>query len=124
MRSQGPASITRVKRKSSVGQVVMTMLSVLVLFLSAFTAISVPVSSQRNLAAFLQNRVDAAVLALPEQAEAKVDYEFTIDRLIRTGAPDRATAIRWLHDAHGTDGDNEYLCFQWGLPYGYLREAA
>lgn len=72
MRSQGPASITRVKRKSSVGQVVMTMLSVLVLFLSAFTALSVPVSSQRNLAAFLQNRADAAVLALPEQAEAKL----------------------------------------------------
>ena len=47
--------------------------------------------------------------------------EKIIVKLIGHGAPDRATAIRWLHDAEGTDNDNEYLCFCLGLKYGYFN---
>ena len=55
------------------------------------------------------------------QEVAKQEVETLIAKLIAGGAPDRATALRWLHEAHGTDGDNEYLCFQLGLPYGYFK---
>jgi len=58
------------------------------------------------------------------EAEAAVRVEKAIDTLIRSGARDRATAIRWLHESHDTQGDDEYLCFQLGLPYGYFREVA
>lgn len=58
------------------------------------------------------------------EAEATVRVEKAINTLIRSGARDRATAIRWLHESHDTQGDDEYLCFQLGLPYGYFREAA
>jgi len=58
------------------------------------------------------------------EAEATVRVEKAIDTLIRSGAQDRATAIRWLHESHDTQGDDEYLCFQLDLPYGYFREVA
>lgn len=32
------------------------------------------------------------------------------------------TAKRWQHQAYGTDGDDEYLCYKLGLPYGYFRK--
>jgi len=57
------------------------------------------------------------------QAEAAKEVEDLFARLINGGAPDRATALRWLHDAHATNGNNEYLCFQLGLPYGYFKAA-
>jgi hypothetical protein len=31
-------------------------------------------------------------------------------------------ALRWIHEAEGSDGDEEYLCFLVGLPYGYFRQ--
>jgi hypothetical protein len=58
------------------------------------------------------------------EAEATTRVEKAINTLIRSGARDRSTAIRWLHESHDTQGDDEYLCFQLGLPYGYFREAA
>lgn len=58
------------------------------------------------------------------EAAAMVRVEKAIDTLMRSGARDRATAIRWLHESHDTQGDDEYLCFQLGLPYGYFRKAA
>lgn len=33
-------------------------------------------------------------------------------------------AKRWQHQAYGTDGDDEYLCYHLGLPYGYFKQAA
>ena len=59
-----------------------------------------------------------------EQAEAATQVEATISKLIAMGAKDRATAIRWLHDANNTDGDDEYLCYNLGLKYGYFRHTA
>lgn len=51
---------------------------------------------------------------------AIAEFEQTIVRLIDKGAKDRATALRWLHDAEGTNGDKEFLCYCLGLPYGHL----
>ena len=58
------------------------------------------------------------------EAEAAVHVEKAIATLIRSGAQDRADAVRLLHESHDTQGDDEYLCFQLGLPYGYFRQAA
>jgi hypothetical protein len=30
-------------------------------------------------------------------------------------------ALRWIHEAEGSDGDDEYLCFRAGVPYGYIK---
>jgi hypothetical protein len=58
------------------------------------------------------------------EAEATVKFESRVADLIASGAGDRATALRWIHEAEGTDGDEEYLCFCVGLPYGYFRKVA
>jgi hypothetical protein len=34
------------------------------------------------------------------------------------------TAKRWQHQAYGTDGDDEYLAYRLGLPYGYFKKVA
>ena len=55
------------------------------------------------------------------EAAATVRFEDRVADLIASGAQDRDTAIRWIHEAEGSDGDDEYLCFLVGLPYGYFR---
>jgi len=40
--------------------------------------------------------------------------------LLLSGAKDREMAMRWVHEAEGSDGDDEYLCFLLGLPYRYF----
>ncbi len=51
-------------------------------------------------------------------------FEQRVQNLIETGAKNRETALRWIHQAEGTDGDDEYLCYCCGLPYGYFRKVA
>lgn len=58
------------------------------------------------------------------QEESAFALEKRIDDLIASGAKDRATAIRWIHEAEGSDGDDEYLCFLVGVEYGYFRKVA
>jgi len=67
-----------------------------------------------------QNRIEEEAA----QTEAAKQVEALFAKLIKGGASDRATALRWLHDAHETGGDNEYLCYSLGLPYGYFNNAA
>jgi len=55
---------------------------------------------------------------------AMFSFEKRVDDLIYSGAGDRATAIRWIHEAEDTQGDDEYLCYTLGLPYQYFRKAA
>jgi hypothetical protein len=58
-----------------------------------------------------------------EQAAERInvkEFEKTISSLIASGANDRATAIRWMLDAN--ENDCYYLCYRFGLPYGYLRQ--
>jgi len=48
------------------------------------------------------------------------DFEMRMLGLLQTGAKDRAMALRWIHEAEGTGGDDEYLCYTLGLPYRYF----
>ena len=59
-----------------------------------------------------------------KEAEEKAahDFEMRILSLQMTGATDRDMALRWVHEAEGSDGDDEFLCFLVGLPYGYFRK--
>jgi hypothetical protein len=51
---------------------------------------------------------------------AQHDFEMRMLGLLQTGARDRAMALRWIHEAEGTGGDDEYLCYTLGLPYRYF----
>ena len=61
---------------------------------------------------------------LASEAKAVERFEAQVESFIQSGARDRETAIRWFHEAEQTNGDEEYLCFCLGLPYGYFREVA
>ena len=56
------------------------------------------------------------------EERAMIDFEMRVQSLMTSGAKDYAMAIRWIHEAEGSDGDDEYLCFLIGLPYGYFRK--
>jgi hypothetical protein len=58
------------------------------------------------------------------QQNAVFSFEKRVDALILSGARDRATAMRWIHEAEDTQGDDEYLCYTLGLPYMYFRKVA
>ena len=57
------------------------------------------------------------------ETEAAVRFEAQIDSLIAAGAVSRDAALKWIHDVEESNGDDEYLCFVLGLPYGYFRKA-
>ena len=56
--------------------------------------------------------------------KAEVDFEMRVQNLLATGARDRGMALRWIHEAEGTNGDDEFLCWTVGLPYRYFRKRA
>ena len=58
------------------------------------------------------------------EEKASYDFEMRVQGLLMSGAKDRDMALRWIHEAEGANGDDEYLCFTQGLPYGYFRKAA
>jgi hypothetical protein len=55
------------------------------------------------------------------EERAQHDFEMRILSLQQTGAKTREMALRWIHEAEGSNGDDEYLCYLIGLPYGYFR---
>ena len=55
------------------------------------------------------------------EERAMHDFETRVQMLLSAGAKDREQALRWIHEAEGSDGDDEYLCYLIGLPYGYFR---
>jgi hypothetical protein len=58
------------------------------------------------------------------EARAAHEFEMRMQDLLRSGAKDRAMALRWIHEAEGSNGDDEYLCFLVGLSYGYFKVVA
>jgi hypothetical protein len=62
------------------------------------------------------------ILRKEAEAKAQHDFEMRVLSLLQTGAKDRAMALRWIHEAEGSDGDEDYLCYLIGLPYGYFRK--
>ena len=67
--------------------------------------------------------IDAEYAQTRERQErASHDFEMRIQSLMMAGAKDRDMALRWAHEAEGSDGDDEYLCYLVGLPYGYFKK--
>jgi len=56
------------------------------------------------------------------EERAMHDFEMRVQGLLMSGAKDRAMALRWVHEAEGSNGDEDYLCYLVGLPYGYFRK--
>jgi len=59
-----------------------------------------------------------------KEAEEKAahDFEMRVQGLLMSGAKDREMALRWIHEAEGSNGDEDYLCYLIGLPYSYFRK--
>lgn len=62
------------------------------------------------------------IIRREDEAVAVVKFEAQVQESIKIGAADRETAIRWMHEAHETNGDDDYLCYCLGLPYGFFRK--
>ena len=58
-----------------------------------------------------------------EERLAIIDFDRRVKELIEMGAKDYTMALKWLHEAYDTNGDNDYLEYMLGLPYGYLVKA-
>jgi len=59
-----------------------------------------------------------------EEARAVVKFCKRIEKTIKAGAKNRETALRWIMEADGANGDWEYLCYLNGLPYDFFKQAA
>lgn len=59
-----------------------------------------------------------------DEKAAAVDFEARIGEMIALGAKTRENALRWIHEADGTDGDDERLAYHNGLPFDYFKKAA
>jgi hypothetical protein len=60
---------------------------------------------------------------LEAKQEAIADDAFlaAINKMVELGAGDHKTALKWLHDAHDTGGDNRYLGFDFGCSYLFVE---
>lgn len=56
------------------------------------------------------------------EARAIASFEEMVEATIKNGAKDRETALRWIADANDYNGDWDYLCYTFGLPYGYFNK--
>ena len=65
---------------------------------------------------------DNDLLRRAAEEKAEHAFEMRVQTIIACGAKDRAMALRWIHEAEGSNGDDEFLCYLVGLPYGYFRE--
>jgi hypothetical protein len=57
-----------------------------------------------------------------EEAIAVEKFERRVAEMISIGAKDQAMAMRWIHEAEDTNGDNDYLAWTLGLPYRYFSK--
>ena len=58
------------------------------------------------------------------QGRAEEAFERRVAEMFTLGAKDMDMAMRWIHEAEGTQGDNDFLAWTLGLPYQYFRKAA
>jgi hypothetical protein len=54
------------------------------------------------------------------EEKATIDFEMRVQGLLMSGAKSYEMALRWIHEAEGTGGDDEYLAWTVGLPYRYF----
>ena len=63
---------------------------------------------------------DSHLLRVAAEEKAVIAFEMRVQTVISCGAKDREMALRWIHEAEGSNGDDEYLCYLVGLPYRYF----
>ena len=63
---------------------------------------------------------DNELLRKAAEEKAAHAFEMRVQSILACGAKDREMALRWIHEAEGSNGDDEYLCFLLGLPYRYF----
>jgi len=70
------------------------------------------------------DKVMTANAAAEKIAEAKAveAFERRVAELISMGAQDYEMALRWIHEAEDTNGDDSYLAWTLGLPYMYFSK--
>jgi biotin transporter BioY len=73
LRLVAKSSVQRIRRRSIVGQVVLILLAVQLLFLASFTSFDVPIATTRNLAYFAQRQLHYVLNPLPAPYHAKVE---------------------------------------------------
>lgn len=52
---------------------------------------------------------------------AITEFEAFVERTIEMGASDRKTALDWIMSGSGCNGDWEFLCYEYNLPYHYFK---
>ena len=60
------------------------------------------------------------LLRKEREAKAAHHFEMRVQGLLASGAKDREMALRWIHEAEGSNGDDEFLCYLVELPYRYF----
>ena len=65
---------------------------------------------------------DNAVLRRAAEEQASFDFTARIQSLMKMGARDYEMALRWIHEAEETQGDEDYLAYTLGLPYRYFAK--
>jgi hypothetical protein len=56
------------------------------------------------------------------EVKAVVRFEKQLASMMQDGAQTRQQALKWIHDAEGSAGDESYLEYLLGLPYGYFKK--
>jgi hypothetical protein len=75
--------------------------------------------------AYLGLVIEREDIARKEAESTAVEvFERRVAEMISMGAKDYEMAMRWIHEAEETRGDNDYLAWTLGLPYQYFRKAA
>jgi hypothetical protein len=75
--------------------------------------------------AYLGLVIEREDIARKEAESTAVEvFERRVAEMISMGAKDYEMAMRWIHEAEETCGDNDYLAWTLGLPYQYFRKAA
>lgn len=84
--------------------------------------VNTPIADLERIADRLTDEVCETIRA-DELREKKANEEFEtlIETVIRYGAGDRATAIRWIADSIN-DIDAGYICYTHGISYSYEAE--
>jgi hypothetical protein len=54
------------------------------------------------------------------EARATEAFERRVAEMLTLGAKDLEMAMRWIHEAEDTNGDEDYLAWTLGLPYRYF----
>lgn len=61
-------------------------------------------------------------IQMEQDRQAQAEAIKAFEELAASYGGDIATAKRWQHDAFNTQGDDEFLEYHLGLPYGYFKK--